>query len=173
MREAEDPLVQPIRRELYDLVSRRPGLHLRAIGRETGLPVGQVVYHLGRLERTGLLGSRRDGTFKRYFATRFVDRHEKEVYAALRHVVPRRMAIALLSHAPRSQRELTEEVHVAPSTLSFHARRLVASGFLVKGPRGLELADPRRTLAALVESRDSFADPAVDRFVSDWLRLRH
>lgn len=160
------------REDILTTVTRIPGIHLRDIERRARLPLGQVLYHLERLERMGLVVSARDNGFRRYFRVGAVGvgRGEKRYLAALRHEVPRRLVLKLLqTPGPRSHKELQGELGVAGSTLSFHLQRLLTSGVLVREQRGASnlyaLADPSVAQRELVYYRGSFEDPEVDRHV--------
>lgn len=118
------------RRNIYELVSRRPGAHLRDIARTLGLPLGTALYHLDCLEQAERLVVSRDGRYKRYFVKHMLGRRDKEYVSAFHHDVPRRVAIALLQKSPLTQRELCREVGVSRSTLSFHVNGLVRRGIV-------------------------------------------
>lgn len=171
MRSLEPRVTQGPRSEILACVARVPGVHLRGVERATGLPLGQVLYHLDRLERMGLVVSSRDWGFRRYFVAREVDRREKKLLGALRHDVPRRMILALLERPGRTHKDLQEAAGVAGSTLSFHLQRLLATGVVQRDRHGgsnvYRLADPALAKHDLVLYRDSFDDPEVDRFVQD------
>jgi predicted transcriptional regulator len=171
MRLLEPEVTNAARRRLYDHVLAHPGVHLREIERATHLPLGQVLYHLDRLERMGLLASARENGFRRYYDASTVSRQEKPLLAALRHEVPRRVVLALLERPGLAHKELLDLVPVAGSTLTFHLQRLLTAGVLTAeraslsvGPR-YALADPALAKRELAYYRASFDDPAVDRFV--------
>lgn len=156
------------RREILSCVHQHPGVHLRGVERRTALPLGQVLYHLDRLERMGLIASHRDSGFRRYFGVPHVSRAEKPILSALRHDVPRRLMLALLDRPGLQHKELQAIVGVAGSTLSFHLQRLVAAGVLRREREGTtvyRLAEPDLALQELREYRASFDDPQVDRFL--------
>lgn len=146
-----------------------PGIHLRNVERETKLPLGQVLYHLDRLERMGIIVSARDAGFRRYYPARDVGRGEKRYLAALRHEVPRRVLLALLTRGRANHKELQAALGVAGSTLSFHLQRLLGSGVLLREAQGAAnvytIAEPEIVRRELVYYRESFRDAAVDRFV--------
>lgn len=150
-------------------VAERPGIHLREVEREASLPLGQVLYHLDRLERMGILVSTRDAGFRRYYPSREVGRGEKRFLAALRHEMPRRILLELVHRGRASHKELRAALGVAGSTLSFHLARLLSSEVLVRDRDGsanvYEIADPEIVRRELVYYRESFRDPEVDRFV--------
>lgn len=156
------------RAEILRCVQRFPGVHLRSVERRTRLPLGQVLYHLDRLERMGLVVSMRDAGFRRYFVASEVSRGEKPVLMALRHAVPRRILIALLERGPLAHKDLQSIVGTAGSTLTFHLQRLSEAGVLDRVREGLgtryQVARPEVARRILVYYRESFQDPEVDRF---------
>jgi len=175
MRLLEPEVGNAARRRLYEHVLAHPGVHLRELERATQLPLGQVLYHLDRLERMGLVASARENGFRRYYDAATVSRHEKPLLAALRHEVPRRIVLALLERPGLAHKELLDVAAVAGSTLTFHLQRLLAAGVLVAdrasagvGPR-YSLADPALAKRELAYYRASFDDPDVDRAVGAWL----
>lgn len=157
------------RADILAVVMATPGIHLRSVERETSLPLGQVLYHLDRLERMGLLVSARDVGFRRYYPARDVGRGEKRYLAALRTDVPRHVLLALLERVELSHKDLVEAVGVAGSTLSFHLQRLLSAGVLERQRRGAtnlyRITDPETVRRELVYYRESFRDEKVDRFV--------
>lgn len=161
------------RADILHCVQGLPGIHLRRIEREVSLPLGQVLYHLERLERMGLLVSARDSGFRRYFPAGEVARAEKPVLSALRQEPARRILLGLLRAGPCTHKEIQARVGSAASTLSFHLQRLVASGVLVRERLGTanlySLADPATTRRELILYRESFRDPEVDRYVREEL----
>ena len=58
-----------LRRNLYDAISRDPGMHLNALVEHTRAGNGAVVYHLNPLEKQGLVRSVELPGYRRYFVT--------------------------------------------------------------------------------------------------------
>lgn len=170
MRSLVPHVTQGPREDILRCVRDHPGIHLRGVERRTGLPLGQVLYHLDRLERMGLVASHRDSGFRRYFAPDAISRSEKPILSALHHHVPRRLVLALLEQSRLPHKVLQQAAGVAGSTLSFHLQRLVASGVLVRERVGnattYALADPDLARQELLSYGASFEDPAVDLFVA-------
>lgn len=173
MRTLRPDVTEGPRSDIYETVLRVPGAHLRGIERLTSLPLGQVLYHLDRLERMGLVVSKRDAGFRRYYVASVVSRGEKLVLAALRHAAARRIVLALLERGPLSHKELQPILGVAGSTLSFHLQRLVAAGVVRRERRDAQhaflLVEPGLARRELVFYRESFQDREVDRFVDGLL----
>jgi predicted transcriptional regulator len=155
------------RRRIFECVTTHPGAHLRDVARRCTMPLGTSLYHLDYLESAGLIVSRRDGRYKRYFASNAVGRREKEVLSLLRHDAPRRLVEALLARGASTQRELCDAVGVSRSTVSFHLNRLVVDQVVVRTPRRpestYEVADTtftRELLARFSDSLKSASSPA-------------
>ncbi|HUR70280.1 MAG TPA: winged helix-turn-helix transcriptional regulator [Candidatus Thermoplasmatota archaeon] len=123
------------RRRIYECVTTNPGAHLRDVARRCDMPLGTSLYHLDYLEQAGLIVSRRDGRYKRYFGSHSMGRREKEVLSVLRHDAPRRLVTALLERGASTQRDLCASVGVSRSTVSFHLARLVTEGVVARVPR--------------------------------------
>lgn len=136
------------RRDLYECVREDPGAHLREICRRCQMPLGTAVYHLDRLERVGLVVSRRDGRYRRYFVEHVFGPADKQMLCALRHPLPFRVATILLGSGSASQRELCLQLGISRSTASACVNELVL--------RGLVRCEPSRP-----EGRYRLVDPAL------------
>lgn len=154
-----DVLSVASRRRIFECVSAHPGAHLRDVARRCTMPLGTSLYHLDYLETSGLVVSRRDGRYKRYFASHTVGRREKEVLSLLRHDAPRRLVEALLVRGPSTQRDLCDAVGVSRSTVSFHLNRLVVDQVVTRTPRRpeatYEVAEPAFTSELLTRFSES------------------
>lgn len=170
MRPLKPDVTEGPRADILHTVERVPGIHLRSIERETRLPLGQVLYHLDRLERMSLVSSLKDGGFRRYYATADIGRGEKRVLAALRHETPRRILLSLLERPDRTHKQLLASVPVAGSTLSFHLQRLVEAGVLLRDERDgavrYSVATPDEAAKTIVAHADSFGDAALTGFAA-------
>jgi DNA-binding transcriptional ArsR family regulator len=59
--EDDDLASHPLRRQAIDFISSNPGASVKDVQRSLGVAWGTAVYHLGRLERAGLVAVRRAG----------------------------------------------------------------------------------------------------------------
>lgn len=64
---ADDPLELDTRRRIYRHLQKVPGAHMREIGRDLEIPMGTLEYHLHYLVKAGLLTTRQDARYTRYF----------------------------------------------------------------------------------------------------------
>lgn len=169
MRPLAPDVTEGPRAEILHCIEGSPGIHLRRVERETALSLGQVLYHLDRLERMGLVISARDAGFRRFYPARDTARGDKRFLAALRHEVPRRVLLQLLVAPRMSHKELLARVGVAASTLSFHLQRLLAAGVVLREREGTTnhyaITEPETVRRALIFYRESFHDVEVDKFV--------
>ena len=152
-----------------------PGAHMREIGRELDIPMGTLEYHLHYLVKANLLNTRQDPRYTRYFATGELSRRDKDILAVLRQTVPRQIAAHLLLAPGSSHGVLLEKFALAPSTLSFHLKKLVSAGIVEQQKSGREnlyrVVEPELVSRVLVQHRESFFDDVIDRFAEVWQGL--
>lgn len=164
------------RRRIYDFLNANPGVHLRRIGQALGMSTGMLSYHLGYLERNGLLKSEEDGHRKRYFIARAFMEAQRRILAVLRQDVPRKIVLQLLLHDDRTFSELQVSVGVSKSTLSYHLQKLLHRELLLRTKREREsvfaIKDLDEVRRLLLANRSSFQDDAVDRFANLWSSVR-
>jgi DNA-binding transcriptional ArsR family regulator len=171
----ESALELESRRRIYHYVEDNPGTHMRQVGRELDIPMGTLEYHLRYLVDEGLLATREDDRYTRYFVKGQTSRHEKDVLAAIRQETPRRIVAQLLMEPGASHGEILEEFDVSASTLSFHLNKLVEAGVVEKEKSGRKnlysIVDEEVASRVLIQYRESFVDDVVDRFAEVWMDL--
>ena len=164
------------RRRIYDFLVANPGVHLRRIGQALGMSTGMLSYHLGYLERNGVLKSEEDGHRKRYFIARAFVEVQRRILGVLRQDVPRKIVLELLVHGDRTFAELQASVDVSKSTLSYHLQKLMQRDLLVRTKREREsvfsIKDLEEVRKLLLANRSSFHDGAVERFADLWTKMR-
>jgi len=113
---------------IYNYVSGSPGVHFRGVCSGLGLPVGVVQYHLNRLTSQGLLTSRKDRRYRRYFEARRFSMEEMEVISTLRSETTRR-AVSTILESPRiSHGALASTLGISSQGLTWLMRRLKEEG---------------------------------------------
>lgn len=174
-RAPDDPLELETRRRIFQHVQKSPGAHMREIGRDLAIPMGTLEYHLHYLVKADLLTIRQDPRYTRYFATGELSRRDKDVLAVLRQKVPRQIAAHLLLEPASSHGVILAKFALAPSTLSFHIKKLVASGIVSQEKAGREnlyrVVEPELVAKVLIQHRESFFDDVIDRFAEVWQGL--
>lgn len=171
----DDPLELETRRRIYQHVQKFPGAHMREIGRDLEIPMGTLEYHLHYLVKADLLTTRQDPRYTRYFATGGISRRDKDVLALLRQKVPRQIAAHLLLEPGSSHGALLAKFALAPSTLSFHIKKLLAAGLVSQEKVGREnlyrVIEPELVGRVLITHKESFFDDVIDRFAEVWQGL--
>jgi predicted transcriptional regulator len=170
----EDYLALDTRKQIYDLIAKSPGLHKREIARELKMSLSTVDYHLHYMERKKLINSKHDGKYKRYFlADSGIDSIEdKRIMPLLRQETPRMIILFLLKNPHSIHKEICNYVKKAPSTITFHLKKLIESSIVEEITRGKEKAyivrKPDKIAELLSTYKTSFLDKAVDKFVDAW-----
>jgi len=88
------------RRDIYEYILKNPGLHLRELSRRKNISIGSIGYHLNFLTKIGLIISRKEHGFVRYYVKTTVGKKDKEIINILRHDIPRRIIMLLLIPGP-------------------------------------------------------------------------
>jgi len=134
------------RHRILAYVASHPGTHLRQLCRELGLAVGDVQYHIRRLERDGTITSTRRGFYKFFYPSTLFGERQKDILSILALDTPRELLLAIVESPGSSQEELAHAVGVSQPTASWHLRRLVELGIVLREQRG------RSTIYSLTET---------------------
>ncbi|AEN06319.1 MarR family transcriptional regulator [Halolamina sp.] len=156
------------RERLLAHVETHPGVHVNALGRELDLATGQVQYHLKRLRDGGAVVADQQYGRTHYFPPGYTDRERRTLALARRETV-RELLLLLIECEESTAGDLTDELGIARSTLSYHADRLVEAELLEqrRGDHGrvrYALVEPTETLRLLEAIRPSLPDRLLDRF---------
>jgi len=182
----EAALELPIRRKIYDEISRTPGIYFRDLQRRLGLPVGSLDYHLHYMEARGIVVSRQGERYNRYYISGTTFEEDRKIMSALRIGGRRRILMFLLLHPSSSAKDVANAVSLSVSTVSFHMKRLASLGIVLRGGATVDsacarrgfgcarysISNPNGVAALLIKYRPSFLDSAVDRFVDSWVDLK-
>ncbi|HEC88609.1 MAG TPA: winged helix-turn-helix transcriptional regulator [Thermoplasmata archaeon] len=169
----EDYLALDTRKKIFELISNSPGLHKREIARELKMSLSTVDYHLHYMEKRKIVFAKRDGKYKRYFVTEKTQAEDKRFIPLLRQETPRRIILFLLQNPRAIHKEICREVKKAPSTVSFHLKKLIETGIIEEISLGKERAyivkNPEKVADLIITYKSTFLDKAVDKFVNAWV----
>lgn len=162
------------RKTVYEAVVRNPGVHLREIERMTELPLGVVRHHLERMERDGLVFSRQDRHFKRFFSKgRLPPNIPTETFDALRQDGPRMIVLHLLNNPASAHGRMAEALGIPASTLSTYLSLLMRKKMVTRERRDrrslYSVRDEEGVVKVLMVYKSSFFDALVDRAISAYL----
>jgi len=167
----DDVLELETRRKIYDLVAKNPGLHLSRIAELLVMRTSLVEYHLIYLEKSQIVIPSKESGYARYYIRGAVGIEDKRFIAILRQDVPLRIVLYLLKNVRSQHKDILENLDIAPSTLSYHLKKLVKHGLIAVHTygeeRGYYITNREEILRILMQYKpynliESFKDIWVD-----------
>ena len=167
----KDTLELETRRDIYDLVAKNPGLHLSKIAKLLKMRVSLVEYHLVYLVKNQVIRAVKESGYLRFYVKGKVGTEDKQVLSILRQEVPLRIVLYLLKSERSKHKDILKEMNVAPSTLSYHLKKLNKCGLIsVKtygDEKGYSIVDRNKLVNILVQYKpynviESFKDIWID-----------
>lgn len=128
--------IDPTQRKILEYISGHPGVHLRDVCRGLGLAMGDVTYHVRRLERDQRITSARRGLYRFFYPANLFGPRQKEVLGVLSLDTPRELLLSIIENPESSQVELAESLGVTQPTASWHLKRLAELGIVEKHQAG-------------------------------------
>ncbi|XRP96647.1 winged helix-turn-helix transcriptional regulator [Methanocaldococcus sp. 16A] len=166
-----------LRRKIYNLIKKHPGIHFRELERKLNIATGNLQYHLQYLEKKNLIKSENDGGYVRYFPKDCqLDENEKKIMSFLRRRTSRYIILYLLSRESTNNKNIAKDLNLSPSTVSWHLNNLINAGIVEKEKIGREsffkIKNPEKIVNILITYRESFLDKIIDRFIETWDPIR-
>ncbi len=124
------------RRNILDFITSHPGAHLRDICRALGLAMGDVQYHIRRLERDGRIHSVRRGLYKFFYPANLFGERQRDVLSVLSLDTPRELLLNIVEHPESTQEGLARATNISQPTVSWHLKRLVDLGIVGRRQEG-------------------------------------
>ena len=117
-------------------IRSHPGIHLRKVCRDLGLGVGDVQYHVDRLEKEGAVTSSRRGIYRRFYPGGLFGERQGVVLSALAQETPRELILHLIEEPGSSQEHLADGLGLSPPSVSWNLKRLVQLGLVLRSQAG-------------------------------------
>ena len=112
-----------------------------------------------------------DGKYSRYYL-HDTDSKEKNTISILRQPILRKIILFILNNPQSSHKKICEYIKLAPSTTSFHLKKIVTYGLLIKNINGKEslfkIKDPQFIIDLIVRYKKTFLDNSVDNFLDNY-----
>jgi len=139
-----------IRKDIYEYIGENPGEHFSAIMRHFEISPSSATHHLQVLEYLGFVSAYRYEKYKRFYlknhppgpgvaGSRGMPPAEKRLISLLRNRTCRRFVEYVRDHPHANQKEISTVLGIHPSTVNWHARRLVRSEVLSQLRQGKDV----------------------------------
>jgi predicted transcriptional regulator len=115
------------RQDIFDLIDRFPGLHMREIQRKLKISIALAEYHLNIMEKAEVISPIKEGGYKRYYVVSDRPRigyGERRQLGILRQKIPLQITLYLLKYKTAVPSDLSKALDIKPSKLSFHLNKL-------------------------------------------------
>jgi predicted transcriptional regulator len=148
-------------------INENPGIRYRELLRSTRLSNGVLTYHLKILEEIRRINTIRQKKATRYYSIA-IPAEELHIIAHLRIRSERAVIIFILEHDLCTFDEIVEYLKKAPSTISWHLRRLCDDGIISihHGEYHLYTIINRKLVnQILYKYKETFADKLVNNFI--------
>jgi predicted transcriptional regulator len=156
-----------IQGKLVQCIDKNPGIRYRELLRLTSLANGVLTYHLKLLERSGLINVDRKKIRTTRYYTVNISTEESDLIGYFRNDIVRHIIIFVLEHELCTFDEIVECTKKAPSTMSWHLKRLKDAGIISIYYRKYQLYKvTNRGIVAevLYKYKESFADRIIDNY---------
>jgi Uncharacterized protein conserved in archaea len=138
-----------------------PGAHFSKLRDDLQLGTGETQYHLDTLVDDGVIETRKNGDYRRFYLTDRFSVFEQRALGYLRRRTPRRVVVALLRDPATSAGEIAATVGVSPASISGAAASLETGGLLTR-ESGYSLQRPETLALLLVRFAGSFDEDTVE-----------
>lgn len=177
----KDHLALETRRRIYNLLQEYPGLHLSEVARRAELGTNHAKYHLEVLEDHGLVSSRKEDGYWRFFPKvesdlgpkEVLDQRDKDLLSLLRREIPLHITLLMLEAGEATHSDLLEEVDVSGSTLHYHLSKMEDADLLESRKEGRKrfywIDEPDQVAKLLI--RYEPPDELVAGFLDAWESL--
>lgn len=148
-------------------ISNNPGIRYRELGRQTGFANGVLTYNLNILEQFGYVNKFRHNNITRYYPLG-VPSSDLKVISHLRVHSEKNIILFLLDHDFCTFNEIVKHLRKAPSTISWHLKRLCEDGILVvhHGKYNLYRINDKKLVSQMLHTyKESFTDKIVNNLV--------
>jgi len=152
---------------ILKVISNNPGIRYRELARQTGFANGVLTYHLKILEHAGYTNKFRHNNITRYYPTN-IPNQDLKIISNLRVCSEKDIIVFILHHDFCTFNEIVEHLRKAPSTTSWHLRRLCEDGIVSvhHGEYNLyQINDKKLVNQMLHKYKESFTDKVVNNFV--------
>jgi predicted transcriptional regulator len=154
-------------RNILKAINQCPGIRYKELARQTDSANGVLTYNLNILEQFGYVNKFRHNSITRYYPTSIPSGNLKTI-SHLRVYSEKDIILFLLGHDFCTFNEIVEHIRKAPSTVSWHLKRLCEDGILVvhHGEYNLYRINDKKLVDQILHKyEESFTDKIVNNLV--------
>lgn len=152
---------------ILKVINQSPGIRYRELTRRTGFANGVLTYHLNILEQIRCINKFRQSNVTRYYPIN-IPIQDLKVISHLRVNSEKKIILFMLDHDFSTFNEIVEHLRKAPSTISWHLKRLCQDGIVAvhSGEYNLYRIIDRKLVNQMVHKyRECFTDKVVNNFI--------
>ncbi|NJE11367.1 metalloregulator ArsR/SmtB family transcription factor [Thermococcus sp. MAR1] len=156
------------RSEILHQIQSKPGITFRELARELGIGIGDLQYHLYRLEKEGKVFSRKLGKRRYIFPSGF-EKDCQRLLIAISTETRRRILLTLME-GPLTQSEIAKRLGLSQPTVSYHMSELLKLGIVDARKEGKSVTytlsyDPMIIARVIKEYRPSLWEKLADNLI--------
>jgi predicted transcriptional regulator len=152
---------------ILKVIDKNPGIRYRELARQTDFSNGVLTYHLNIIERFGYVNKFKHNNITRYYPLD-IPNIDLKIISHLRVHSEKKIILFLLNHDFCTFSDIVEYLRKAPSTVSWHLKRLCEDGILSVHHVEYNLYrinDKKLVNQMLHKYKESFTDKVVNNFV--------
>jgi len=156
--------------KLIRYIKGKPGIRYRELLRLSGLSNGVLTYHITNLEKSRQIIADRNTNNKvtRYYQNG-IPIEETDIIGHIRNNASRQIILFILEHDSCTFNEIVEYTKKAPSTISWHLKRLKDSGIISvfytgRCQRLYKVRDFESITNVLSTYKESFSDTIINNY---------
>jgi predicted transcriptional regulator len=164
------PHSRDLQNDIYRCIHENPGIRYRELIRLVGTANGVLSYHLGKLEKSGEIRVERlsNNRVTRYFVVN-IPKKDSDIIGYIRSKVIRNIVYFVLRNDLCTFNEIVEHIGKAPSTISWHVKRLKEAGILSMNLGNdhflYSIADKEMISRILLKYEESFTDRIIENYI--------
>jgi predicted transcriptional regulator len=166
----EDDQLSDIQNKLIRHINEQPGIRYRELLRLSGLSNGVLTYHITNLEKSQqIIVDRNNKTKTTRYYSNYIPAEETDIIGYIRNNSARQIILFILDHDSCTFNEIIEYTKKAPSTISWHLKRLKAAGVISILYTGhcqhvYKVRDFESVTNVLSKYKESFTDKIVNNY---------
>jgi predicted transcriptional regulator len=164
-----------LEQSLLKCIVQNPGIRYRELLRKTDSSNGVLSYHLAHLERSEHIRVDRKKGVTRYYPIH-ISLQVSKIIGHIKHPTSRQLLSFLVHNGPCRLDELVQLTNKAPSTLSWHIKRLLESGVIERKhcvsstsnrtfkSKCYDVTNKSLVLDVILNCKESFVDHVINNY---------